>query len=125
MQFDLRAVIDLRDPAVHRLLQTNPPELLINFRSLPRGTAPAPSQILGERIAATRRFDGLLYEAPARPGHLNLAVIEAALRPLRSSLVVNDPGNNLSDMLPKARNTGVLSRSRARRLVRKRKTQDK
>jgi RES domain-containing protein len=98
--FDLRAVVDLRDPLVHRLLQTDTVELSMNFRSLPTGAAPAPTQMLGERVVATLRIDGLLYESPARPGHLNLAVIEAALRPLGSSLVVNDPNNNLSDTLP-------------------------
>jgi RES domain-containing protein len=100
VQFDLRAVVDLREPVVHKLLQTDNVELSMNFRSLPPSARPAATQILGERVAATLRTDGLLYESPARPGHLNLAVIETALRPLRSTLVVNDPNNNLSDALP-------------------------
>ena len=100
VQFDLRAVVALRDPAVHKLLRTDPLELSINFRSLPADASPAPTQILGESVAASLRVDGLLYESPARPGHFDLAVIEAALRPLGSSLVVNHPNNKLSDALP-------------------------
>jgi RES domain-containing protein len=99
VQFNLRAVVDLRDTAVHKLLRTDPVELSGNFRSSPTGT-PAPTQLLGERVAVTLGIDGLLYESPARPGHVNLAVIEAALNALGSSLVVNDPNNNLSDALP-------------------------
>ena len=100
VQFDLRDVVDLREPVVHKLLQTDNVELSMKFRSLPPSARPAATQILGERVAATLRIDGLLYESPARPGHLNLVVIETALKPLRSSLVVNDPNNNLSDALP-------------------------
>lgn len=99
VQFDLRAVVDLRDPAVHKLLRTDAVELSLNFRSSPAST-PAPTQLLGERVAAGLGIDGLLYDSPARPGHVNLAVIEAALNSLGSSLVVNDPRNNLSDALP-------------------------
>jgi hypothetical protein len=100
IQFDLRAVVDLRDPAVQAILQTNPNELSFNFRSLPAGASPAITQTLGERVAASGRIDGLLYESPARPGHIDLAVIEATLAPLGSSLLVNDPNSNLSDRLP-------------------------
>jgi len=100
VEFDLRAVVDLRDPAVHRLLQTDSVELSINFRSLPDGAPPAPTQLLGESAAASLWIDGLLYESPARPGHIDLAVIESALKRLGSSLVVNDPNNKLSDVLP-------------------------
>jgi len=99
VQFDLRAIVDLRDPAVHKLLRTDAAELSFNFRSSPAGN-PAPTQLLGERVAASFGIDGLLYESPARPGHINLAVIEAALNSLGSSLVVNDPNNKLSDSLP-------------------------
>lgn len=84
VQFDLRAVVDLQDPFVHKLLHTDPAELSINFRSLPSRTGPAPTQILGERVAATLRIDGLLYQSPARPAHLNPAVVAAALKPLGS-----------------------------------------
>ena len=100
VQFDLRAVVDLQDAAVHQLLETDPVELSINFRSVPVGAPPAATQVLGERVAASLRIAGLLYESPARPGHFDLAVIEAALRPLGSWLVVNDPNNKLSDALP-------------------------
>jgi RES domain-containing protein len=100
VQFDLRAVVDLRDAAVHQLLQTDPVELSMNFRAVPVGAPLAATQMLGERVAASLRIDGLLYESPARPGHFDLAVIEATLRPLGSSLVVNDPNNKLSDALP-------------------------
>jgi RES domain-containing protein len=100
VQFDLRAVVDLRDPVVHKLLQIDAVELSMNFRSLPSGARPAVTQMLGERVAASPGIDGLLYESPARPGHLNLAVIEAALKRLGSSLVLNDPNNNLLDSLP-------------------------
>ncbi len=100
VQFDLRSVVDLRDPTVQKILQTDSPEISFNFRSLPPSAGPAMTQVLGERVAASTRIDGLLYESPARPGYLALAIIEKALTALGSSLVVNDPNNKLSDRLP-------------------------
>jgi RES domain-containing protein len=102
VEFVLNSVLDLTDQSVQQALQTDQAELGINFRSLPRGAPPAPSQELGEACAALTgaRIDGLLYESVARPGHLAIAVIEAALAALGSSLKVNDPSNNLFDSLP-------------------------
>ncbi len=98
VQFDLKAVVDLRDAQNQRLLQTNVAELSLNFRSLPPGSAP--TQMLGERCAAFGRIDGFLYESPALAGKTNLAVFETALSTLGSSLEVSDPANNLQDRLP-------------------------
>ncbi len=98
VQFDLKAVVDLRDPKVQTILQTSSAEIAMNFRSITSG--PAPTQMLGERCSASGRIDGLLFESPALAGKANLAVFEAALIPLRSSLAVNDPNNNLFDSLP-------------------------
>lgn len=98
VQFDLKAIVDLRDPSVQSALQTNSGELAFNFRSLQPHAAP--TQILGERCAALGRIDGLLYESPALAGKVDLAVIEVALSILGSSLTVADPLNNLHDMLP-------------------------
>ena len=98
VQFDLKAVVDLRDARNQRLLQTNAAELSLNFRSLPPGSAP--TQTLGERCAAYGRIDGFLYESPALAGKANLAVFETALSILGSSLEVSDPANNLRDRLP-------------------------
>ena len=98
VQFDLKAIVDLRHPAVQSLLQSSPSEIAFNFRSLIPG--PAPTQILGERCASFGRIDGLLFESPAVPGKADLAVIETALPVLGSSLTVADPQNNLHDRLP-------------------------
>jgi RES domain-containing protein len=98
VQFDLKAIVDLRDPDVQRALQTNSAELAFNFRSLQPSSAP--TQILGERCAASGRIDGLLYKSPALAGKVDLAVIEVALSILGSSLTVADPLNNLHDRLP-------------------------
>jgi hypothetical protein len=100
VQYALNAVVDLTDPAVVRALRTTRSVLQFNFRSLPLLSPPTDSQILGDAFAASGRIDGLLYESPARPGALDLAVIEAALVGLGSSLVVNDPANALRDSLP-------------------------
>jgi hypothetical protein len=98
VQFDLKAVVDLRDPHNQLLLQTTSNELSFNFRSLPAGTAP--TQILGERCAASGRIDASLYESPALTGKTSLAVFETSLSGLGSSLAVSDPLNNLHDRLP-------------------------
>ena len=100
VQFHLHSIVDLRDPTVQKILQTDPMEISFNFRSLALGSPPAMTQVLGEGIAASRRIDGLLYESPARQSHLDLAVIESALTSLGSFLEVNDPNNNLFDHLP-------------------------
>jgi RES domain len=98
VQFHLKAVIDLGDPDVQTVLHTNSAEIAMNFRSvMPR---PAPTQLLGERCSASRQIDGLLFDSPAMPGKADLAVLEGTLRVLGSSLVVNDPVNNLVDSLP-------------------------
>lgn len=98
VQFDLKAVVDLRDRNVQNSLHTDSNELGLNFRSVTSG--PAPTQTLGERCAASGRIDGLLFESPAMPGKANLAVLESALAILGSTLTVSDPKNNLSDSLP-------------------------
>jgi RES domain-containing protein len=98
IRLDLRAVVDLRDDRVQNLLRTDPGELAYNFRSMAPG--PAPTQILGERCAAFGRIDGFLYESAALAGKVDLAVFEAALQGLGSSLTVSDPVNNLHDRLP-------------------------
>jgi hypothetical protein len=97
VQFDLKAVVDLRDPRVQTILQTSSTEIAMNFRSVTAG--PAPTQRLGERCVASGRIDGLLFDSPAMPGKANLAVLEAALVALGSTLAVNDPANNLLELL--------------------------
>ena len=52
VQFDLKAIVDLRDPAVQSLLQSNPSELVLNFRSVIPG--PAPTQTLGRTLRVVR-----------------------------------------------------------------------
>ena len=98
VQFDLKAVIDLRDLRVQKILRTNSRELAMNFRSITG--QPTRSQRLGEHCAASGRIDGLLFDSPAMPGKTNLAVLEAALIALGSSLTVNDPANHMLDSLP-------------------------
>ena len=99
VQLDLKSVVDLRDGAIQKILRTNAAELSFNFRSLGMKAPPAATQFLGERVAASGRIDGLIYESPAYSGHIDLAIIESALSVLGSSLVVNDPGG-VTDRLP-------------------------
>jgi RES domain-containing protein len=61
VQFDFKAVVDLRDPKVQALLHTSSGELAMNFRS----SAPAATQELGERCAASGRIDAS-YSIPRR-----------------------------------------------------------
>jgi RES domain-containing protein len=98
VQFDLKAVVDLRDPEVQMVLQTNSAEIMMNFRSITSGSAP--TQLLGERCLASGRVDGLLFDSSAMPGKAILAVLEIAMAVLGSSLAVHDPSNNLLDSLP-------------------------
>jgi RES domain-containing protein len=100
VECNLHAVVDLRDPAVQALLHTNHLELSANFSSLAPGSPPSPTQLLGERVSASLRIDGLIYDSSARPGHTNIALIEAALKALGSFAAVNDPNNKLFDSLP-------------------------
>lgn len=100
VQFDSKSVVDLQDASVQAIIRLTPAELTFNFRSLPAGSAPAMTQILGERCAASKRFDGLLYESQSVPGKSALAVLEVALAGLGSSLTVYDPVNRLNDSLP-------------------------
>ena len=87
--------MDLRDPAVQRILHTDNAELSFNFRALGLKAGAAATQMLGERVAASGGIDGLIYESPANTGHKNLAIIERALGLLGSFLVVNDAGGAL------------------------------
>jgi len=99
VQLDLRSVVDLRSFAVQKILRTNDAELMFNFRSLPVKEPPAATQVLGDRIAAGGRIDGLIYESAAHLGRKNLAIIESALSALGSSVVVSDP-DGTSERLP-------------------------
>lgn len=63
VQFDLRAIVDLRDPSVQSALHTNSGELAFNFRSLqPRS---APTQIWENDVP---HLDGsMVYYMNLRP----------------------------------------------------------
>jgi RES domain-containing protein len=100
VQVDLNAVIDLRDPAILATLQLTRAEVTFNFRSVPAGSPPVATQVLGECAAASGCVDGFLFESAAVPGATNLVVFEANLRQLNSRLIVNDPQNKLFDQLP-------------------------
>lgn len=102
VELDLRAVVDLRNPATLSLLQLTNHDVALNFRSLPGGSPPTPTQLLGERCAALGCVDGIFFPSFARqpPTETNIAIIEATLSILRSSISVNDPRNNLVDRLP-------------------------
>ena len=102
VELDLRAVIDLRDPSTLAALQLSEADVAFNFRSLPIGAAPSDTQLVGERFPALGCVDGILFPSFARrpPMETNLAVIEATLPVLGSSIAVNDPSNNLRDRLP-------------------------
>jgi hypothetical protein len=93
----LQAVVDLRDPLVLRTLETTPAELARNFRLSP---GPTPSQELGESVARSGLVDGLLYESLASPGGEDLVVVERALKPNETSLVVDDLKTQFHDRLP-------------------------
>jgi len=83
-------------------LQLTPNDLAFNFRSLPPGSPPTDTQLLGERCSALSCIDGLLFPSFALqpPTGTNIAVIEATLPILGSSIFVDDPGSNLRDRLP-------------------------
>lgn len=100
VQLDLMAVVDLRDKAVQQVLLITQAEITFNFRSLPYGSSPAATQILGEALAGSGRIDGLIFESIARPPHQNIAVFEGVLGRLGSSVEVNDPKAKLFDKLP-------------------------
>lgn len=100
VQVDLQAVIDLRDANTLATLQLTTHDLSVNFRTIRPGAPLALTQELGECAAASGCVDGFIFESLARPGTANLAVFEADLRRLNSSLTVNGPANNLYDTLP-------------------------
>jgi RES domain-containing protein len=102
VQLDLKAVVDLRDPATLAALHLTPTGVAFNFRSLPPGAPPTDTQLLGERCSTLGCVDGLLFPSFARrpPTGPNIAIIEATLSVLGSSISVNDPNSNLVDRLP-------------------------
>jgi RES domain-containing protein len=100
VEVDLQAVVDLRDSNTLATLQLTVRDLAVNFRTVPVGATPTLTQELGESAAASGAVDGFIFESLAHQGHVNLAVFEANLSKLNSSLIVNDPANNLHDKLP-------------------------
>ena len=100
VQVDLHAVIDLRDANTLATLQLTTHELSVNFRTAQLGGLPALTQRLGECASASGCVDGFLFESLAHPGNVNLAVFEANLARLGSSLTVNDSANNVYEALP-------------------------
>jgi RES domain-containing protein len=100
VQFQLNAVLDLRDAALLNALAITPADVAFNFRSLPHGSGPSDMQRLGEAISVSKQVDGLLYESLARPGSTCLAVFEADAVSLGGVVAVNDAQNGLVDRLP-------------------------
>lgn len=90
---DLKAVIDLCDPDVQNQLGTNTTEIRANFRRI---TPPVPTQDLGEECNLLGDIDGILYPSAIDQNWVNLAVFEAALGHLGSSVWIEDPANGLS-----------------------------
>lgn len=100
VQVHLNAVVDLREPSICRALGLSLNELTFNFRSLPAGSPPAPTQLLGERCAASGRVDGLMFGSLACKTGVNIAVLEAGLASLGSYLEIDDPANGIKERLP-------------------------
>ncbi len=99
VEFDLKAVADLHDPDVLATLALTPDDVTFNFRSLgPRGRHV--TQLLGECCASMRCVDGLLFPSAAQAGGRALAVLEACLAALGSSLTVHRPGGRVWQRLP-------------------------
>lgn len=69
-------------------------------RKLDVAIARAATQELGERAAALGHIDLFLYQSVALPGTTNLAVFEASLDALGSTVIVDDPVNKLFVRLP-------------------------
>jgi RES domain-containing protein len=96
----LQAVLDLTDPDIQAILQTDSNELGANFRAVPVAQRPTPTQSLGEALAREKQIDALWYESSARPGSRCLAVFVAALKPLGGTLEVFDPKSGVTKQLP-------------------------
>jgi len=99
IELDLKAVADLRDPAVLALVGLAAADVTFNFRSLgPHGRHA--TQLLGEHCASLGCIDGLLYPSAAHEGAHAIAVFEASLTTLGSSLTVRRPSGRVWQRLP-------------------------
>ena len=95
----LQAVVDLQDPEVLAALGLEPDDVTFNFRSLgPHGRHE--TQVLGECCARLGCVDGLLYPSAAQAGGEALAVFEASLAALGSSITVHRPNGRVWQKLP-------------------------
>ncbi len=88
VHFNLQAVIDLVDPATCAALQITTNELVRNHR-MATASPPTPTQELGEVCAQSGLVDGIVFRSVADPPNLNLAVLEANLARLGSTLEVD------------------------------------
>jgi RES domain-containing protein len=99
VELDLKAVVDLHDPAVLAALALAPADVTFNFRALGPAGRHA-TQLLGEACAAARCVDGLLFPSAAMPGGEAIAVFVASLAALGSSLTVHRPSGRVWQRLP-------------------------
>ncbi len=99
VRFNLRAVIDLVDPATRAALQITQTELVRNHRTA-TVTSPAPTQELGEACAQSGIVDGIVFQSIADSPNLNLAVLELNLARLGSSLEVDPVVSGSKHTLP-------------------------
>jgi len=99
VEYQLEAVLDLTSPDIQTRLQTTDRELTDNFRSVAAHEHTA-TQLLGEALAASGRFDGIYYASAARAGGHCLAVILDALEPLGGVLRVFDRRNGIDEQRP-------------------------
>jgi hypothetical protein len=65
VRLDVSRLLDVRDPAVQKALNTNPAELAAPWKNVRRSTA---TQQLGEAIFVGNWFEGILYESVQHPG---------------------------------------------------------
>ena len=99
VEVDLKAVADLNDASVLVALGLTPADVVFNFRSLGRSGQHA-TQLLGECCAALGCIDGLMFPSAALVGGQALAVFEASLTTLGSSLTVRRPSGRVWQRLP-------------------------
>jgi hypothetical protein len=96
-EFDLHAVLDLRDPGIRAALQISATDLNQNHRSVNALGRRTPTQELGETCAALRCIDGIVFESLADPPNPNIAIVVVPLSALGSYVKVDQP---TADRLP-------------------------
>ncbi|MBS0657210.1 MAG: RES family NAD+ phosphorylase [Verrucomicrobia bacterium] len=97
LKMDLKQCVDLTNKIIQEALETTREELMAPWKLLGGN---APTQILGQALFDSGRFDGIKYESSKRPGYNCFLIFTSLLATTGGSVAISDSSGNQRGKIP-------------------------